>query len=103
MSGIGGRPEGQHIRADHQLPASAPWYRRRWFLWTSLLLLLIVAAVALWTLHKSDAKAATAKREQAAAKPSVTVTAVTATKGQIGIYLDAIGTVTPVHTTAITA
>ncbi|MGA3344315.1 MAG: efflux RND transporter periplasmic adaptor subunit [Terracidiphilus sp.] len=103
MSGFGGRPEAQHTRADHQLPPPALWYRRRWFLWTSAVLLLTLAAIALWSIHKSDAKAAAAKRTQAAVKPSVTVTAAPATKGQIGIYLDAIGTVTPVYTSSITA
>ena len=103
MSGTGGRPEAQHIRADHQLIPPTPWYRRRWFLWTCGLLLLILAAIALWVIHTNDAKAAAAKRALAAIKPTVTITAATATKGQIGVYLDAIGTVTPVYTTAITA
>jgi multidrug efflux system membrane fusion protein len=66
-------------------------------------LLLLLAAIALWIIHNNDAKAAAAKRALAAVKPSVTVTVATATKGQIGVYLDAIGTVTPVYTTSITA
>jgi multidrug efflux system membrane fusion protein len=37
------------------------------------------------------------------AKPTVTVTTSTALKGDIGVYLDAIGTVTPVYTTSLTA
>ncbi len=103
MSGIGGRPEAQQIRGDHQLSPPAPWYRRRWFLWTCATLLLLLVAIALWVIHTNDAKAAAAKRALAAVKPSVTITAATATKGQIGVYLDAIGTVTPVYTTSITA
>jgi hypothetical protein len=54
-------------------------------------------------IHKNNAKAAAAKRALAAVKPSVTATVATATKGSIGIYLDAIGTVTPVYTASITA
>jgi multidrug efflux system membrane fusion protein len=103
MSGISGKPEAQHIRADHLLSPPAPWYRRRWFLWTSALLLLLLAAIVILVIHNSDAKAAAAKRALSAVKPSVTITAATATKGQIGVYLDAIGTVTPVYTTSITA
>jgi len=103
MSGVGGRPGVQHIGADHQLSPPALWYRRRWFLWTSALLLLLLAAMALWVIHNNDAKAAAAKRSLAAVKPSVTATVATATKGTIGVYLDAIGTVTPVYTTSITA
>src|SRR6202012_142138 len=46
------------------------------------------------------------QEEKAAVKPKpagVTITTVTATKGNIGVYLDAIGTVTPVHTASITS
>ena len=103
MSGIGGRPEAQHIYADHQLSPPAPWYRRRWFLWASAILLLFLAAIVFLVIHKNEAKAAAAKRALAGVKPSVTAMVATATKGSIGIYLDAIGTVTPVYTTSITA
>ena len=92
----------QHIGADHQLSQQLPWYRRRWILWTSLLLLLLVAIIIMIA-HNNNAKATAAKRALAAVKPSVTATVATATKGDIGIYLDAIGTVTPVFTTYITA
>jgi len=103
MSGIGGRPEAQHIYADHQLSPPAPWYRRSWFLWASAILLLLLAAIVFLVIHKNEAKAAAAKRALAGVKPSVTAMVATATKGSIGIYLDAIGTVTPVYTTSITA
>jgi len=93
----------QHIGADHQLSQPPPWYRRRWILWTSLLLLLFLVAIVIMFVHNNAVKAAAAKRALAAVKPSVTATAATATKGDIGIYLDAIGTVTPVYTTFITA
>ena len=36
-------------------------------------------------------------------KPKISITSVIATKGNIGVYLDAIGTVTPVHTASITS
>jgi multidrug efflux system membrane fusion protein len=65
--------------------------------------LLFLAVIGALVIHNNDVKAATAKRALAAVKPSVTVTAATATKGQVGIYLDAIGTVTPVYTSSITA
>jgi multidrug efflux system membrane fusion protein len=65
--------------------------------------LLFLAVTGILVIHNNDAKAAAAKRASSAVKPSVTVTAATATKGQIGVYLDAIGTVTPVYTTSITA
>ena len=93
----------QHIGADHQLSQPHPWYRRRWLLWTSLLLLLLTVVIIIMVAHNNNVKAAAAKRALAAVKPSVTATVATATKGDIGIYLDAIGTVTPVNTTYITA
>jgi multidrug efflux system membrane fusion protein len=54
-------------------------------------------------IHRNEAKAAAAKRALAAVKPTVTTTVATATKGSIGVYLDAIGTVTPVYTASIMA
>jgi multidrug efflux system membrane fusion protein len=68
-----------------------------------LLLLLLLVAIVLMIMHENNVKAAAAKRAQAAVKPSVSATAATATKGSIGIYLNAIGTVTPVYTASITA
>jgi multidrug efflux system membrane fusion protein len=103
MPGTEDWPGAQPIRADHRLYPPAPWYRRRWFLWTGALLLLVLAAIGLWFIHNNDAKAAATKRKQAAVKPSVPATFATATKGDIGVYLDAIGTVTPVYTASITA
>ncbi|MGA2170941.1 MAG: efflux RND transporter periplasmic adaptor subunit [Terracidiphilus sp.] len=85
------------------MSAPAPWYRRRWLLWTSLLLLLVLAVIVFAVIHKNEAKAAAAKRALAAGKPTVTTTVATATKGSIGVYLDAIGTVTPVYTASIMA
>jgi multidrug efflux system membrane fusion protein len=72
-------------------------------LWTSLLFLLLLIGIVVLVVQKNEAKAAAAKRALAAVKPSVTTTVATATKGSIGIYLDAIGTVTPVYTASIVA
>jgi multidrug efflux system membrane fusion protein len=69
--------------------------------WTSFPLLLLLVAIVIMVVHNDDVKAAAAKRALAAVKPSITATVATAAKGNIGIYLDAIGTVTPVYTTAV--
>ncbi|MGB9408461.1 MAG: efflux RND transporter periplasmic adaptor subunit [Terracidiphilus sp.] len=103
MSARDGKSDVQHFGVDRQLSSPLPWYRQRWFLWTSLLLLLLLVVVVFLVIHHNNAKAAAAKRALAAVKPSVTATVSTATKGDIGIYLDAIGTVTPVYTASITA
>ena len=66
---------------------------------------LLVAIVAiflglwLWWRHHEAAEAAAAAK----VTPSVTVTTATAVKGDIGVYLEAIGTVTPVYTSSITS
>ena len=94
---------GRHIGSAHQLSPPVPWHRKRWILWTSLLLLLLLVAIIVAVIHKNNTKAAAAKRALAAVKPSVTATVATAAKGSVGIYLDAIGTVTPVSTANIMA
>jgi len=43
------------------------------------------------------------KKKPRPAPPKITVTAATAKKGDIGVYFDAIGAVTPVYTDSITS
>lgn len=92
----------QNLGPEYQF-SPPPRHQSRWILWTSLLLLLLLVAIVIFFVHNNDAKAAAAKRKLAAAKPSVAASVATSTKGNIGIYLDAIGTVTPVYTASITA
>ena len=66
-------------------------------LWV-IILVLIVGLWIWWQHHEAAEKAAAAKTA-----PGVTVTTATAVKGDIGIYLEAIGTVTPVYTSSITS
>jgi membrane fusion protein, multidrug efflux system len=63
-----------------------------------LILVLIVGGWIWWRHHEAAEKAAAARTV-----PGVTVTTATAVKGDIGIYLEAIGTVTPVYTSTITS
>jgi membrane fusion protein, multidrug efflux system len=103
MSGSGDNLNIRHLGPDHQLPATVPARRSRWILWTSLLLLLILLVVILVLIHRNQEKEAAAKKAASGARASVTATVATAKKGDIGIYLDAIGTVTPVYTTSVLA
>ena len=103
MSGVADQSDVQHIGASRQVSSPAPWYRKRWILWTGLLFLLLLVVIVFIVIHENNAKAAAAKRARAAVKPSVSATIAAATNGSIGIYLDAIGTVTPVYTASITA
>jgi multidrug efflux system membrane fusion protein len=61
-----------------------------------LLLVVGLAVFLLWRHHE----AATKKKP---APPKITITSATAKTGDIGVYLDAIGTVTPVYTNSITS
>jgi multidrug efflux system membrane fusion protein len=103
MSGVEDRSDQPRIGTDHQLSAPHPWYGKRWILWTGILVLLLLCGIVFWMIHRNDATAAAAKRALTAVKPSVSATVATATKGNIGIYLDAIGTVTPVYQDSIIA
>jgi multidrug efflux system membrane fusion protein len=102
MSGKEDKSGVQRMGATQRLSPSLPWYRSRWILWTGMLLLLLLGVIVTVVIHQSQVKAAAARRALAAVKPSVTATVATAVKGDIGVYLDAIGTVTPVYTTSIT-
>jgi len=87
------------IGPDHQLAAPVPARRRHkvlWIvLWTLLLLVLVLSIVLI--VRDED------KKKVAPAAPKITVTTATAQKGNIGVYLDSIGTVTPVYTDSITS
>jgi multidrug efflux system membrane fusion protein len=89
-----------HIDRGHQLMAqgSEPHRHKVWWIVAGivLLLVLVLAIVLMWR-HHEDAKKAPP------APPKINITTVTATKGNIGVYLDAIGTVTPVYTDSITS
>jgi len=70
-----------------------------WF----LLLLIFGTGFFLVLRHHDDTKKSTTSSHRGAAGGTATVTSVTAQKGDIGVYLDAIGTVTPVYTSSITS
>ena len=92
---------------EHQLPATtAPLgvrkrTKRRQWLWI-LILLLIFAAIFYVVLYKSGPKqAAHGPGASRRFSGTVTLTVTKATKGDIGVYLTSIGTVTPVYTATI--
>jgi multidrug efflux system membrane fusion protein len=84
---------------SHQLPAygSESHRYRLWWIILGIVLLLAIAAYLLWGRHEN------AKKKAAPGPPKTTITTATANKGDIGVYLNAIGTVTPVYTDSITS
>jgi multidrug efflux system membrane fusion protein len=64
-------------------------------------LVVTVSAILLWRRHEATAQAAATASHQVPA--GVTITTVTAKKGSIGVYLNSIGTVTPMYTDSITS
>jgi multidrug efflux system membrane fusion protein len=93
-----------HVGPDHQLPSPRPEPHRshtvRILIWV-LILLLFGGLFWLILRHQQTAKPTSGKAAMMGG--TVTVTVATAKKGDIGVYLNAIGTVTPVYTDVITS
>jgi multidrug efflux system membrane fusion protein len=95
------KPAASPTEPEHDAP-DHPHSKSKWqrvIVWVVLLLIFAVIFVLVLR-HHDDSQAAPSSRRQGG---TVTITTVTATKGNIGVYLDAIGTVTPVYTASITS
>ncbi|HET6208042.1 MAG TPA: efflux RND transporter periplasmic adaptor subunit [Terracidiphilus sp.] len=95
---------------SHVTPASqsagnspAPVKKRR-HIWVWFVVLLVFALTFYWVIqHQQKGQAAATGGGRRAMGGSVPVTIATARNGAIGVYDDAIGTVTPIHTASMTA
>ncbi len=83
---------------------AAPEYvaKSRSYAWIWVVLILILGIGGLVYYRKQQAADAAAKAKAALANRSVPITTATVTTGPIGIYINALGTVTPVYTATIT-
>jgi membrane fusion protein, multidrug efflux system len=95
--------ERPHVGPDHQLPPPPPTQHKTVRIIVWILLLVIFGGGFLLVLRHHDDAAATKKSHKGGGFGPVTLTTAAATKGDIGVYLDAIGTVTPVYTSSITS
>jgi membrane fusion protein, multidrug efflux system len=102
------KPPDQPIPPEHQLspphdaPPKRPKKRHPW-VWVALLLIfaLIVVLVLRYRDNTQKAPQAGGGGRRGGFGGPVTLTVVAAKQGDIGVYLDAIGTVTPVYTTTL--
>ncbi len=89
-----------HIGPEHQLSPPRRSGGIRILVW--VVILALFALLFWWVMHHRQAPAAAGGGgRRGAAGGTVTLNARTAKKGSIGVYLDAIGTVTPVYTTTL--
>ncbi len=72
-------------------------------MWVVLLLIFAAGFFLVLRHHDDTTKSAAAAPRRGAGGGPVTLTIATAQKGNIGVYLDSIGTVTPVYTASITS
>ena len=82
---------------DTALPELRP--KRRALVW--IVVLLIFGLAFWWVLSRKSATSTAGPMGRGGFGGPVTVTTATASQGQIGVYLNAIGTVTPVYTASI--
>jgi multidrug efflux system membrane fusion protein len=95
---------GQPVGAEPKLAARLPVTRKRWILWAGLLVLIVAAFIVLHGRNAGNpAQTPATGGGRGRITGPVSATVATATKGDIGVYLDAIGTVTPFYTASITA
>jgi len=98
------KPPASSIDPQHQLPPATHSPKSRWqrlFVW---LVVLLAFGIIFWLVvrHHDDAQSAASSSRRGSTGP-VTVTTAVAKKGNIGVYLESIGTVTPVYTDSITS
>ena len=95
--------EPSSIDPQHQLPPASTPHKSGWqrlFVWAALLL--TFAVIFYLVLHHHEDQTAAPSSRRVVTGP-VTITAAVAQKGNIPVYLVAIGTVTPVYTASITS
>ncbi len=80
-------------------PGNSREHKSRWWIWL-IVAVVILVAVAIWERRGSDSQA---KAGGDPASRAVLVSTATAQQGDIGIYLNALGTVTPVYTVTVTS
>ncbi len=92
------RPDSADSKKSERKPRDSTTRKSRWWIWL-IVAVVIVGGVVFW--QRGGAPEAKAGGD-AASRPVMVSTAV-AQQGDIGIYLNALGTVTPVYTVTVTS
>lgn len=97
----------QSVSVSHSDPRKEPGdpSRKRRHRWIWVVIIVLFALLFFWVYrqHSVSASAPAGGGRRGGMAGPVPVTVATASKGSIGVYLDAIGTVTPMYTDSITA
>jgi membrane fusion protein, multidrug efflux system len=83
-------------------PPSPPQRRHRVWVWVIVLVLVFGVGFLVYRQHQAAEEASKAK-EIANAQKAVPIAVGKSTKGDIGVYVEALGTVTPVYTVTVTS
>ena len=92
---------GQHSSVPAN-PGRAARPKRRLWIWVAVVCIFGVVFYLVWHRHDDPTQAASSARRAMMVGP-VSINVVAAKKGDIGVFLSAIGTVTPVYTSTITS
>lgn len=84
-------------------PARADERPRKSHLWIWIVLIILVLLGALYFYHEHEKAVAAAQAQAKQPRPGVPIQTSTARTGDIGVYINALGTVTPVYTATITS
>ena len=82
---------GEHVSTDKDRQEVVPWYRKRWVI---VVALLVLGLVLLHHFTKAPTQAAGGRGQDG----NATITATESRTGDMGIYVSALGTVTPIYT-----
>jgi membrane fusion protein, multidrug efflux system len=85
---------------QYSQPPDTPGTKHHWWVWALVALALIVAFI-IYRHHEAAEQALSTKA--AAAQHAVPVTTGKATEGDVGVYVEALGAVTPVYTVTVTS
>jgi len=86
-------------KPEHHTTEKSTTHKSRWWIWL-IVAVVILGGVALWQRRGASPEAKTSG--DAASRP-VLISTAAARQGDIGIYLNALGTVTPVYTVTVTS